>query len=323
MRNFDYLQPTDPGQAAMALANHAGSQPMAGGTDLLDLMKSGLAVPDQLVNLKALDDPELRAIEERDGVLRVGALATLREIAESQLLSDRCAVLQQAAASAASPQLRNIGTLGGNLCQRPRCWYFRDADFNCLRKGGSSCFAVDGRNRFHSVIGGGPCHIVHPSDTAVALLALDANVIVVGDGTRRDIPIAEFFVLPSDDVERETVLLQGEFVVGVEIPASRADLRSSYTKFRYRESWDFAVVSVALVLEGPGKGGRIALGGVAPVPWLDERASSMLAGVDSSEAGLKRLGATLLEGAESLGENAYKLPLTRNLVKRAVADLLA
>ena len=281
MKNFDYLQPKGVDQATAALAKGTGARVMAGGTDLLDLMKTGLDRPDQVVNLKAMAEPELRGIEERGGVLRVGALVTLREIAESELLQERYTVLQEAAAAAASPQLRNVGTLGGNLCQRPRCSYFRDADFDCLRKGGDTCFAAEGRNRFHCVIGGGPCYIVHPSDTAVALLALDAKVMIQGNDNRREVPVGEFFVLPEDDHEQETVLEADEVVTGVEIPAPSKGVRSSYTKFRFRESWDFAVVSVALVARVDGgtiKDGRIALGGVAPVPWLDEGASAVLAG---------------------------------------------
>jgi len=306
MKNFEYLQPSEVKQAAKALADGNGVRAMAGGTDLLDLMKTGIDRPDQ-----AMAEPDLRTIKERDGVLRVGALVTLREIAESAVLRERYTVLQEAAAAAASPQLRNVGTLGGNLCQRPRCSYFRDDDFDCLRKGGDTCFAAEGRNRFHCVIGGGPCYIVHPSDTAVALLALDAKVMIQGKKRRREVPIREFFVLPEDDHERETVLEAGEVVTGVEIPEPQPGDRSSYTKFRFRESWDFAVVSVGVVVPGGGSvtDGRVALGGVAPVPWL----------VPGTEAGPDR---ELLADAEPLTENGYKLPLVRNLARRALAELL-
>ena len=325
MRNFAYLQPAGLSQAASALENDGGAVVLAGGTDLLDLMKSEIATPERVLNLKALPERELRAIEERDGKLRIGALVTLSELAASDLLRRGYTVLQEAAAATATPQLRNAGTLGGNLCQRPRCWYFRDREFPCLRKGGDTCFAVDGRNKFHCIVGGGPCFIVHPSDAAVALLALDAEVLVRKGSETRAVPIGEFYVLPEVDPERETVLGPGEFVVGVEVPTPSLAARSSYTKFKYRESWDFAVVSVAVVMEkstGTLRGGRVALGGVAPVPWLDAGASAALPGVAGPDRRMNVFAGAMLAGAEPLAENGFKLPLARNLAKRAVAELL-
>jgi xanthine dehydrogenase YagS FAD-binding subunit len=322
MKNFEYLRPTRIEDATSLLSQ--GAMAYGGGTDLLDLMKTGIAKPSRVVNLKALTDEGLRRIEEGNGVLRVGALVTLREIADSPLLKDRCAVLQQAALSAASPQLRNVGTLGGNLCQRPRCSYFRDDDFDCLRKGGDTCFAMDGENRFHAVIGGGPCYIVHPSDLAVALSALQASVIVQKDEDRRSIPIAELFVLPEDDVLREHVLNADEIIVGVEIPTRQLGNRSGYTKFRFRDVWDFAVVSIAVVLDTNGSQiakGRVAFGGVAPVPGFDEGVSAALSG-RFSEAMLDQAAGAVLAGAEPLEKNAYKLPLARNLLRRAVQGLV-
>jgi len=324
MRNFTYLRPESLKQAA-ALLDKDGATVMGGGTDLLDLLKSDLAAPERVLDLKAAREPELRAIGEQGGKLRVGALVTLTELATNDLLRRRWTVLQEAAAAAATPQLRNAGTLGGNLCQRPRCWYFRDPEFPCLRKGGDTCFAVEGRNKFHGVVGGGPCYIVHPSDTAVALLALGADVLVRKGGKTRAVPMAEFFVLPETDPTRETVLAADEIVVGVEVPAPTAATRSSYTKFKFREGWDFAVVSVALVMEKTGgmvRGGRVALGGVAPVPWLDAGGSAGLEGVAGPDRRLDAFADSLLAGADPMTENAYKLPLARNLAKRAVSELL-
>jgi xanthine dehydrogenase YagS FAD-binding subunit len=325
MKNFSYLQPKDLREASSMLSNGMNARAMSGGTDLLDLMKSEITTPEAVVNLKSVRDPKLRAIEKRGGSIHVGALATISEIADSRLLKEQCAVLQQAASEVASPQLRNMGTLGGNLCQRPRCWYYRDDEFDCLRKGGDSCFAVDGRNRYHCVTGGGPCFIVHPSDLAVALLALNANVLIQKGKKNRSIPIAEFYVLPKDDTENETILKPGEVVTGVEIPAATADTRSRYTKFKVRQSWDFAVVSVAVVLRisgGTVSRGRIALGGVAPVPWLEERASGILSGFQANGAALESLAASVLQDANPLSENAYKTTLARNLLKRSVQQLM-
>jgi xanthine dehydrogenase YagS FAD-binding subunit len=325
MKNFSYLQPKDLREASSMLSNGMNASAMSGGTDLLDLMKSEISTPEAVVNLKSIRDPKLHSIEDHGGSINIGSLVPLSEIADNRLLKEQCTVLQQAAAEVASPQLRNMGTLGGNLCQRPRCWYYRDDEFDCLRKGGDSCFAVDGRNRYHCVTGGGPCFIVHPSDLAVALLALDANVLIQKGKKNRSIPIAEFYVLPKDDTENETILKPGEVVSGVEILAATADTRSAYTKFKVRQSWDFAVVSVAVTLEMSGgtvNRGRIALGGVAPVPWLEKQASNSLTGFHANEATLKSLAESMFPNANPMSENAYKVPLARNLVKRTVRELM-
>jgi xanthine dehydrogenase YagS FAD-binding subunit len=326
MRNFTYLRTGKLDAMARTLARDPAIRPLAGGTDLLDLMKSGIATPERVMDIKSAEDGELRVLDRKGDRLRVGALVTLREIAASPLLRRECAVLAEAAAAAASPQLRNVGTLGGNLCQRPRCWYFRDPDFPCLRKDGDECFAAEGRNRFHAVVGGDGCHIVHPSDLAVALVALDATVVLRREGDRRRVPVREFFVLPEDDVTRETVLKPGELVTGVEIPRGADGVRSGYTKFAFRDSWDFAVVSVAVVAEVDGgtlRKGDLALGGVAPVPWHASAASALLPGVTGDGAALEKVVAKVLDGAEPLAENGYKVPLARNLVRRAVRELLA
>lgn len=325
MRNFDYLQPRDLDQAGEMLKRDGGAAILAGGTDLLDLLKSEVSAPVRVLNLKAAGEPELRRIAEQDGVLRLGALVTLSELAADATVRRRCPALAEAAAAAATPQLRNAGTLGGNLCQRPRCWYFRDPEFPCLRKGGDECFAVDGRNKFHAVIGGGPCHIVHPSDTATALLALDASILVRREGRTHAVPLARFHVLPEDDVERETQLRPDEVVTGVDVPLTAANARSGFTKFKYRDSWDFAVVAAAAALDVSGgvvRGGRVALGGVAPVPWLDAGATAALRGLDGSEEALDRLAAAVLTDAEPMTENAFKVPLARTLMRRTVARLL-
>lgn len=315
MRNFAYRQPERLKQLRDVYREFPSSVAMAGGTDLLDLLKSEILAPAHVVDLKRLTDDELRRLEERGDRLHVGAMVTLAELVASPLLTRRYPALQQAAASAATPQLRHVGTLGGNLCQRPRCWYYRDPDLECLRRGGSDCYAVEGRNRFHAVIGGGPCYIVHPSDTAVALLALGADLVVWRDGKTRTVPMASFYVLPDDDPERETILQPGELVLGVEVPRAAAGLASSYTKFKFREGWDFAVVSVAVV-KGGGRH-AVALGGVAPVPWYDAAASAALARGATAE----EVAAAALADADPLEENAYKVPLARNLVRQALEEL--
>ncbi|MCB0284774.1 MAG: FAD binding domain-containing protein, partial [Calditrichaeota bacterium] len=218
---------------------------------------------------------------------------------------------------------RNVGTLGGNLCQRPRCWYFR-GDFPCLRKDGGECFAVDGENKYHCIIGGEACYIVHPSDTAVALLALDAKIKISSNGKIKEVPVNDFFILPGDDILRENILQPAEVVTEVFIPEPKANMVSRYLKFTERGSWDFAIVSVAAVIEKSGntiQNARIAWGGVAPKPWQDLEFNKNLQGLKISEDILKKVTSTLFEKAEPLEHNGYKVPLVKNLTKKILLQI--
>ena len=255
--------------------------------------------------------------------LRIGALVTINELAENPILRREFPVISQAARSVASPQLRNMGTLGGNLCQRPRCWYFR-GDFDCLRKGGDICFAMDGENKYHCVVGGDGCYIVHPSEMAVALLALDAQLEIYGPEGERRLPVSEFFVLPENDPTVETVLQTGEIITSIFVPEPASNVKSSFLKFRERSAWDFALVSVAAVLQMDGKTiekGKIALGAVAPIPWLDKKLNAALAGTKLDEVGIEKIAASALSDAEPLEQNAYKVILTRNMIKKTLSTL--
>ena len=318
-QQFEYITPQSLDDA-VKLAGQGSLY--AGGTDLLSLMKNDIAHPKRLVNLKAL--PELKAVERQKGKgLRLGALVTLNELAENEMLQKDFPAISQAARSVASPQLRNVGTLGGNLCQRPRCWYFR-GDFDCLRKGGATCFAMDGENKYHCVVGGDGCYIVHPSDMAVALLALEAKLEIYGPGGQRLLPISQFYVLPEDDPTIETVLQPGEIVTSVIVPEQPAGSRNVFVKFRERSAWDFAVVSVAAALRvqnGTINGGKIALGGVAPVPWLDKKLNAALAGTALDENGIEKIAASALTDAEPLEQNGYKVILARNMIKGVLQSL--
>ncbi|HGY54213.1 MAG TPA: xanthine dehydrogenase family protein subunit M [Caldithrix abyssi] len=318
-QQFEYINPQSLDEA-VKLAGQGSVY--AGGTDLLGLMKNDIAHPQRLVNLKAL--PELKAVERQKGKgLRLGALVTLNELAENEMLQKDFPAISQAAGSAASPQLRNVGTLGGNLCQRPRCWYFR-GDFDCLRKGGATCFAMDGENKYHCVVGGDGCYIVHPSDMAVALLALEAKLEIYGPGGQRLLPISHFYVLPEDDPTVETVLQPGEIITSVIVPEQPVGSRSVFVKFRERSAWDFAVVSVAAALQvqnGAISGGKIALGGVAPVPWLDKKLNNTLAGTALDENGINKIAASALTDAEPLEQNGYKVILARNMIKGVLQSL--
>lgn len=322
MKAFAYLQPDDLSQASAILQKEAQAIPFAGGTDVLGLLKDDILAPDKVVNLKSL--PGLKQIVYQAGTgLTIGALTTVADIAEHPLIREKFTILHEAAREVASPQLRNVGTLGGNLCQRPRCMYFR-GDFHCIRKGGDICYAVQGHNKYHCVTGGGPCFIVHPSDLAVALLALQAEVQIFAGKKSRALPLSEFFVLPEKDPEHETVLKSGEIVTGVFVPELPPGSRSGYVKFRERAAWDFAVVSVGAVIRKQGdsiRGGHLAFGGVAPVPWQERELQRRLPGTQTDETSLAELCRDILKTADPLDMNAYKIMLTRNLTKRLLLRL--
>ncbi|MGZ8485894.1 MAG: FAD binding domain-containing protein, partial [Candidatus Binatia bacterium] len=235
---FAYTRARDLAEA-LTLVAQPGASPVAGGTDLLGCLRDGAMEANHLVSLARLD--VLRGVAETgDGSLRLGALTPLSEIARHAAVTTRYPGLAQAAAAVASPQLRNQGTLGGNLCQRPRCWFYRGG-YDCARKGGDVCYAMQGDNRYHAIFGGSTCFIVHPSDTAVALTALGAGVGIAGPKGARQVPIDTFFVGPDEDMRHENVLAAGELVTDVVVPALAAGTRSVFRKVRARGTWDFAL----------------------------------------------------------------------------------
>jgi len=303
-------------EAVVQLTN--GSVIHAGGTDLLGCLRDGVFTAEKLVSIQALN--ELRGVKALNGGLRIGALTTLSEVAEHPLVSGRYAALAQGAGAAASPQLRNQGTIGGNLCQRPRCWYFR-GDFHCLRKGGETCYAVNGENEFHCILGGSGCYIVHPSDTAPALIALEAQAHIVGPSGKRTVPLESFFVLPSQDVTRETVLRPGEIVTEIVLPSLR-DVRSSYRKVRARGAWDFALSGVALGLRLSSdrfvEWARVVLADVAPIPWRALDAEKALIGRRLEVTVIAEAAAACVKGAEPLSQNAYKIDMVQGVVEESL-----
>jgi xanthine dehydrogenase YagS FAD-binding subunit len=256
-------------------------------------------------------------------MVNIGGLITLDALSRDSRIRRDYAVLAEAAESVATPQIRNVGTLAGNVCQRPWCWYFRNG-FPCYKAGGNQCFSITGENQFHAILGGGPSFIVHPSDTAVALLALDANFRVGGPSGERVIPASNFFVLPQRTPARENILADDEMLTGVELPTPRPGTRSMYHKVMDREAWTHAVVSAAIVLEMEKnicKSARIVLGGVAPIPWRVPAAESLLIGQRVTPELAAQVAETALAGANPLRNNAYKVPLTKTIVRRSLLEL--
>jgi xanthine dehydrogenase YagS FAD-binding subunit len=321
---FDYIRPKSLPEAVAHLAAK-GAVVHAGGTDLLGCMREGVFAVSKVVSISGLK--ELRGISESpDGWLRIGALATLAEVAVHPLVRRRFPGLAQGAAEAASPQLRNQGTMGGNLCQKPRCWYYR-GEFHCLRKGGPDCFAANGENQFHCIFGsGGICFIVHPSDTAPALVALGAVARVAGPRGTRDVALERFHVPPEVDVRRETVLEPQEIVTEVRIPPAAPGTRSSYRKVRARRSWDFALAGVALALRFDGRqvaDGRAVLSGAAPMPWRSAEVEQVLRGKELTAAVIAAAGRAAVAGAEPLEKNRYKIPLFQAVMEEALTRMAA
>ena len=292
-----------------------------GGSDLLGMIKDDLVAPDVLVNLKPIEG--LRAVTPNADGVRVGGLITLNRLAEHPRILANYTALAEAAGSVGTPQIRNVGTLAGNICQRPWCWYLR-AGFPCFKNGGDMCFSWIGENQFNAILGGGPSYIVHPSDTAPALIALDARFHIASPAGERVVPASEFFILPQNDVSRENVLDPDELVTEVEIPATPSGTRSRYAKVLDREAWTHAVVSTAVVLrmqDGICRGARIVLGGVAPIPWRLPEVEAMLRGQRITKELAARAGRQAVSGAEPLSKNAYKIPLTENLLRRTLVEL--
>jgi xanthine dehydrogenase YagS FAD-binding subunit len=322
MRNFEHTNPPNI-ESAIELLSERGSRGIAGGTDLLPEMKSRLRTPRRLVNLKALDNLRYIRHSARKG-FQIGALTTLAEIETNQLIQEKIPILAQAANVAASPQLRNMGTIGGNLCQSVRCWYYREPELQCWLKGGELCLAVDGENKFHAILGSNTCHAVHPSDLAPALVALDASVHVVGPDVDGVISLEEFFVRPKASHRQMTVLSTGELVMEVQIPSPAEHSSGIYLKAMDRKVWAFALVSVAAQLawnKAKVEDARIVLGGVAQTPWRAEGAEAIVRGQAITDQIAEAAADAALANARPLRDNAYKIPLGKALVKRALLTL--
>lgn len=324
MRPFRVLRPVTLDDATSALSDSdVEASVLAGGTDILGEVKEGTASPAALVDITGLEG--LNEIQiAAEGGASIGSLVTLAQIETAPGIQEHYPALGQSAASVATPQIRNVGTLGGNLCQRPRCWYYRSPLFDCLKKGGDTCYAVQGPNKYHAIFGGDGCHIVHPSDTAVALTALDASIETFGARGLNQTPISQFFVGPGVNMQSETALEDGDIVTRVVLPPAQGS-RSIYLKAKERQAYDFALVSVAAsitVEDGVMTGARLALGGVAPVPHALPEVADAMTGTPVGDVSPQDLGQLAVRDARPMTDNTYKIRLSSNLVARAVATLL-
>ena len=322
MRPFAYVRAASVAEASRLLGPDA--YPIAGGTDLLGLMKGGIASPGRLVDLTGIGG--LRGwTRERGAGLRIGALTPLVDLEESDQLARYLPIVREALVDAATLQLRTMGTVGGNLLQKNRCWYFRDEAIPCWLKGGTRCFAVDGDSRFHAVIGTeGGCNRVSPGDLAPALMAHDARVALASARGTRTIPLAELFTDPKLHKREEHTIKRGEILTEVVIPDSALQRRGTYLKAMERKAWSFALVSVAAaarVRDGKLRDSRIVVGGVAPHPWRVEAAEREIDGRPYSDEVAARAAAILFADAEPLKDNGYKIPLATELIRRALARL--
>ncbi len=322
MKNFSYVKAGSLAEAIKALSTE-GAWLHAGGTDLLGCARDGVFPVDRVVSINSLRN--LRRISPGSGGrITIGALATLADIASNESALSNCAVLTQAVAAVGTPQIREQGTIGGNLCQRPRCWYFR-GDFQCRKKGGDTCYAMSGENQYHAIFGGGPCFFVHPSDVAVALVALEAELSVTGPSGAKATKIENFFVSPKESIDKENNLMPGEIVTNIHIPPIEGSVKSSYRKIAARGSWDFALASVAAVLQFEGdtvRKARIVLGGVAPYPWRVEAVEKLLTGRKLDRELAAAAGEAAVSGASPLRDNAYKVEIVKGAVEESIAAFI-
>ena len=296
---------------------------IAGGTDLLHEMKNGIIAPSRLINIKTI--PDLDTIAHRNDNISIGALTTIDDIERSDIVREYLPILAKAAGEAASPQLRNMATLAGNICQRPRCWYYRNPETHCLRKHGKRCFAVSGENSYHAILGGGPCHIVCASDIAPVLMTLDARLIINGPDGKKTVSLDDFFVGPRENPYRENILTPQELITEIVVPSPPEISKGIFLKTRERKSWDFALASVSVQLcfdEARVERAGIVLGGVSPTPWRSKTAENELTGRTIDAKILEKAAQAAVEESKPLRDNTYKITLVKNLVRRALSAVL-
>ena len=321
MEAFAYAHPATKQEAlGMLGANWEDAAVLAGGTDLISCMKEHIIIPKRVVSIRGV--AEWRGINSTSSAVRIGALTTIEELREDAGIRKQFPALTHAANGITSPQLRNMGTVGGDLCQRPRCWYYRNGFGLLARDSKGNSLVPNGENRYHAIFGSdGPAYFVNPSSLAPALIALGATLTLTGSGGDRNLPVADFFRIPKDDSERENVLKPNEILTSISIPSGGAGMRSATYEVRQKEAmdWPLATASVAVKMEG-GKvsSARIVLGHVAPTPWVTEAAAKSLIGKPITEATASAAGDSAVQGARPLSQNGYKIQLARVCVKRAL-----
>ena len=320
MNKFEYAVPKKIDEVFTFL-KEPGSHIKAGGIDLLDLMKEGLVQPQRLVNIGSLKELNFIKDDGRRGII-IGPNMTLDELSSHEKLQDQFKALSQAALGAATPQIRNAATLGGNLCQRPRCWYFRSADFDCSRKGGKTCYAFDGENQYHAIFGNDEgCVIVHPSGTAVALMALDAKLKITSEKSSREVALADFFVMPSKDMSRENILKPDELITEIIVPPLSPGWTSFYYKQKEKQSFDWPIAEVAVVMhvnEGKCTDSRIVLGAAAPIPWRIKKAEAILKGNLITKELSQKAAEAAMKDASPLPKNEYKVQVFKTVIARTI-----
>jgi xanthine dehydrogenase YagS FAD-binding subunit len=315
MNRFEWINAKTVDQALASVRDESAFK--AGGVDLLDLMKDGIASPSRLVNIRQISGLDQMSEDEKG--LRIGPLVTLTQIEEHPMVQKKYAALSEAASRIATPQIRNMATVGGNLVQRPRCWYFRSEDFHCRKKGGTHCFAQDGENDYHAIFDNRVCAIIHPSGMAVPLLAMNGRVEITSKKGAREIALEEFFISPTRDVRRENILEPGELITAILVPAS--DARTAYYKQGEKESFDWPIADVAVALAMQGSRcskASIVLGGAAPYPYRAKAAEAKLNNSEITEDSARAAAEAAMANATPLEKNAYKIPIFEAIVRRTI-----
>ncbi len=322
MNRFELAKATTLAEARSLRAEKNGSILKAGGIDVLDHMKEHLLEPPRVVDIKTL--PGMKDITaEADGSLKIGPLATLAQVAAHAGVQKSHRALAEACGEAASPQIRNVATIGGNVLQRPRCWYYRLESYKCLKKGGSVCYAIGGENRYHVIFGGGPSYAPHPSNAAVPLVAFGATFTLEGGRGKRSVAAADFFQLPTVNPLAENEIAADEVLTEIRVP-SAAGLVSSFQSIRERAAVDWPLVDVAAVLKLENKvvkEARIVLGAVAPIPWRSKKAEDAIVGKTLDDAAALAAARGAIVGAAPLSDNGYKVSLLQTVVRRTLLSL--
>jgi xanthine dehydrogenase YagS FAD-binding subunit len=315
MNRFEWVNASSVDQALLSLTADAAFK--AGGVDLLDLMKDGIVRPSRLVNIRQISG--LDQISEDDKGLRIGPLTTLAQIEGHPLMQSKYKALAEAASRIATPQIRNMATLGGNLVQRPHCWYFRSEDFHCRKKGGTHCFAQDGENDYHAIFDNRACAIIHPSGMAVPLVALNARLEITSKKGKREVGLEEFFTSPEHDIRRENILEAGELITAILL--SPAAVRSAYYKQGEKESFDWPIADVAVALTMAGSRcskASVVLGAAAPYPYRAQAAEAKLNNSEITEDSARAAGEAAMASATPLEKNAYKIPIFQAIIRRTI-----